>query len=583
MQQVTTVSMDGKTYTTADLSVRLQSVALGAVYGFGFFFLIATVLAVWAAYDGAAALNRFFWLLGGILFVLAAPLLGRSLSPSVTLRAITGLVVMLVTSVATLYLVQRSGAMSSLTMSSIAVLPGAPSLALSDNLAAQILAIGAPLLVAVLWPAVIGRNWGAVTVISGALLLGVVALVLTESRGALIGLASAVLTALYLIARSNLRRDSRRRSGWLWLLDGAALLTAASAFVFYVAIVALPELDAQLGVSAQGGSALSRIALWRDSAPLIADYFFTGSGLGTTAMVYATYVYLLHVPYLYHAHNFYLQVALEQGAPALLAWLGLVTAVVLYAAGAMRIAPYASRALLIGGYAALAALLAHSLFEAELYFSVLGGLVFLAPALLVWIAASIYEPALEQDYDSLPSNAVTGAGIALGLLTPVLLSISTPGALARWEANLGAVAQTRVELGAYERPQWSFQDQVRRELREDLKPAEAYYQMSLQIDPAQPTAHRRLGAIALAQGDLDRARNHLITAHAAAPFDRATRQLLGEIYALDGNVEQGLDLWKGLDMSQGQLMVREWWYQAFGEPGQAERLSDAIVAFQRNK
>jgi hypothetical protein len=454
-------------------------------------------------------------------------------------------------------------------------------LLLSDNLAAQILAMGMPLLVALVWLATINRNWTTTALSGVALLLGVVALVLTESRGALLGVVAAAFVALYLVVRNNLRRASHHRSGWLWLLDGAALLSAAGALLFYVAIVAMPALDAQLGVSAQGGSALSRIALWRDSAPLIADYYFTGSGLGTAVMVYSTYAYLLHVPYLYHAHNLYLQVALEQGVPALLAWLGLITAVVLYAAGGLHIANRAGRALLIGGFAALTALLVHSLFEAELYYSVLGGLVFLAPALLLWSAASIYEVALDNEDGEASSNVAAVFGVLVGLLAPLLLAVAAPGAPARWEANLGAVAQTRVELGVYEQPQWSFQDQIRRQLRAELQPAEAHYLAAIQLDPTQPTAHRRLGAIALARSEFDNARNHLITAYAAAPSDRATRQLLGEVLALDGDVEQAVALWSGLDMSQGQLMVREWWYQGFGEPEQLEKFTDAIRAFRR--
>jgi O-antigen ligase len=76
----------------------------------------------------------------------------------------------------------------------------------------------------------------------------------------------------------------------------ALIVAVLGSLALYVAIVASPELDALLGISARGGSALSRIELWRDSIPLIADYFFTGAGLASTAMVYATYAYLLHVP-----------------------------------------------------------------------------------------------------------------------------------------------------------------------------------------------------------------------------------------------------------------------------------------------
>jgi hypothetical protein len=57
--------------------------------------------------------------------------------------------------------------------------------------------------------------------------------------------------------------------------------------------------------------------------------------------------------------------------------------------------------------------------------------------------------------------------------------------------------------------------------------------------------------------------------------------LLGEVLALRGDVTGAVQTWQGLDVSQGQFMVREWWYQAFGQPEQVEKLSDAVQAFQR--
>lgn len=57
--------------------------------------------------------------------------------------------------------------------------------------------------------------------------------------------------------------------------------------------------------------------------------------------------------------------------------------------------------------------------------------------------------------------------------------------------------------------------------------------------------------------------------------------MLGEIYALEGDVDAAVQMWRGLDLSQGQLMVREWWYQAFGEPEQVKRLNNAIRTYQR--
>jgi O-antigen ligase len=578
MPQAANTSYDQAYYTARDASLRIRSIAGGAVYGFTFCFLAATVVAVGSAYDGAGALDRFFLLLGGILAVLAAPMLGRYVSVWAAVAVLAGSTALLTLATTAFYFTQRAG-----VDLFAGVIPSVQIPFFSDNQAAQILAIGAPLLAALLWVAVIDRRWRAAVSSGAALVVVATALLLTESRGALLGVVAAAGVTVYFWMRSAIQRRTHRRSFWLWMVDGLFLLMVAGAITLYMAVVAMPELDARLGVSAQGGSALSRIALWRDSIPLIADYYFTGSGLGTTAMVYATYAYLLHVPYLHHAHNFYLQVALEQGVPALLAWLGLVVAVTIYAGGALRIADRVGRTLLVGGFAALTVFLVHSLFEADLYFSALGGLVFYPLAALLWIAATIYEPVLESAYAGQMTGSLAGIGFIVGMCAPLLVAMLLPGGAARWEANLGAVKQTQVELGAYGQPPWSFQDQVRRQLRAELQPAEMHFRAALQLDPAQPTAHRRLGALALARGEFKRAKSHLVAAHAVAPYDRAARQMLGEVLALDGAVAEAVALWQSVDMEQGQLMVRGWWYEWFGEPEQLERLNDAIDAYQNTK
>lgn len=575
MLQAKSTSYDQAYYTARNATLRIRNTAGGAVYGFAFCFLTATVVAVWSAYDGAGALDRFFLLLGGILAMLAAPVLGRYTSTWAAMAILAGFTALLTLATAAFYFSQRA-----VVNLFAGFAPAVNVPFFSDNQAAQILAIGAPLLAALLWVAVLERRWRA-AVSCGAVLAFVAAvLLLTGSRGALLGMGAAAGLAVYFWMRSAIQGRAYRKLLWLRMVDGLFLLIVVGALALYVAVVTSPELDAWLGVSAQGGSALSRIALWRDSIPLIADYYFTGSGLGTAAMVYATYTYLLHVPYLYHAHNFYLQVALEQGVPALLAWLGLVVAVISYAGGALLIADRVGRTLLVGGFAALTVFLVHSLFEADLYFSALGGLVFYPLVALLWIAATIYEPLLEGAYTGQLTGSLSGIGFTIGLCAPLLMAMLVPGSAARWEANLGSVIQTQVELGAYERPPWSFQDQVRRQLRAELQPAEMHFRAALQIDPEQPTAHRRLGSLALARGEFKRAKNYLTVAHAVAPYDRAAQQMLGEVFALDGAVAEAVALWQNLDMEQGQLMVRRWWYEWFGEPEQLERLNDAISAYQ---
>jgi hypothetical protein len=108
-----------------------------------------------------------------------------------------------------------------------------------------------------------------------------------------------------------------------------------------------------------------------------------------------------------------LQVALEQGMPALLAVGGACHSDLLYTLGALRIADRSGRVLLMAGCASLATLLVHGLFDAELYVSTLGGLTFFAPAALLWSAAAIYATASEVQSMERPSQVVSGSRVAL--------------------------------------------------------------------------------------------------------------------------------------------------------------------------
>ena len=69
---------------------------------------------------------------------------------------------------------------------------------------------------------------------------------------------------------------------------------------------------------------------------------------------------------------------------------------------------------------------------------------------------------------------------------------------------------------------------------------------------------------------------HLEAAYGAAPGQRATRQLLGESYALAGDAAGAVALWRTVDLGQGQLSAREWWYGAIGETAHQQRITQAI-------
>jgi len=64
--------------------------------------------------------------------------------------------------------------------------------------------------------------------------------------------------------------------------------------------------------------------------------------------------------------------------------------------------------------------------------------------------------------------------------------------------------------------------------------------------------------------------------HSGSAGSRSTRQLLGESYAIAGDVERAAALWRTVDVRQGQLGLRAGWYAAIGEDVYRQRIVQAM-------
>jgi tetratricopeptide (TPR) repeat protein len=159
----------------------------------------------------------------------------------------------------------------------------------------------------------------------------------------------------------------------------------------------------------------------------------------------------------------------------------------------------------------------------------------------------------------------------------LLITLLLLGPRAAFRANLGSVAQTRAELSVYRWPAWPIQDAVRRSTQVDLTPAIAHYRAALALDPTNVAANRRLGQIELSRGEYDSARRHLEAAYAAAPRQRPTRLLLGESYALAGEIEPAVALWQSADIWPQQVELRQFWYRQVGDRQQLINLGEAAA------
>lgn len=156
------------------------------------------------------------------------------------------------------------------------------------------------------------------------LLFSFITLALTQSRGGILG------TMIGLLALA-IWRDRR----WLWLI--------AVALIGIIVLFALGYgngmIDFVLRMDAQNGTLASRIEVWQRGWMMVQDFPLTGIGIGTfNTMAHRWYPFFIASPdeVVAHAHNQFLQVAVDLGIPGLLGYLGLLAAFIVTSIRAYR-------------------------------------------------------------------------------------------------------------------------------------------------------------------------------------------------------------------------------------------------------
>ncbi len=382
----------------------------------------------------------------------------------------------------------------------------------------------------------------------------VIGLVLSLTRGA--WLALAIVGGLWVAWRVLSQRIANQRRVRLMWLAGVLVVAAIGGSV----LLATPLGDRLLGL---GGD---RTNIWRNSVALVGDYPLTGFGLGSFEMVYSSYALLIHVGHTFHAHDLWLNVWLEQGLVGFVALLGLVINAVW--------ARQNSSGWRMAALAALGVVLIHTLFDDPFYGygGVLIPLLFI-PLGLLQRQGEFAPTTPARVRPALVVWAITAIGLAIIVITPQGRAVI--------EANLGTIDQTRAELSVYHWPEIGLQDILRETGGVQLESAIEHYQAALALDPNAITANRRLGQIQLARSQIDAACEHLQRADALAA-QRATQQLWGECYALQGAVNQAVNVWRTIDMSEGQLDIRYWWYDTHLQDAErATRIRQAQTALSQ--
>jgi len=532
-------------------------------------FLVTAIVSLWAAFDRSSAGSKFWLIVGAILLYYAfanwaADRGSKALSIQAWMLAVIGPVL-------AVYLMLSHdwdaypSKISVITQIGQSIRSTVPTLSLErfhPNVLAGAMALMIPFSAGV---TVVSWNEGRrreFVLGLGLVLFTAAGLFMSGSRGTWVAIAGAFIIVIWWLVTRLLVVGRRRRRSWFVGTITFVLLSVA------VIVIVAPNLaDKVFSGLPSLESGLTRADLYRNSLILINDYPFIGAGLDNFMMLYSSYALLLHVGFSTHGHNLLLDLTIQQGIIAVFIFLWMLLLMGEAVWRVMRVkrrrkrgssGPESqarqqnSRQGVLLGTASLSIfiLVVHGLVDDAVYGTRMVVLMFVPFAFAVPVLIKARTPTSKEQ--------VRAVLIGVGILALILIFTWRP-VLSLVNSNLAAVQQGKAELGVYKWPDWPVQDAVRREV--DLVPAVNSYERALSLNPGNASANRRLGQIELSTGEYEDALRHLKVAYAQAPWDNATRIMLGEAYLANGRVDDGAAFWSLANNDQGQLDLRTAWYK----------------------
>jgi putative inorganic carbon (hco3(-)) transporter len=160
-------------------------------------------------------------------------------------------------------------------------------------------------------------DWKLQIIAIAAVLLIPITVILTKARAAWIALALVIFMIIIM----------RFRWGWILLVMG--ILGVLGGTYMLGLDTALDLVSSSGAISGIDG----RVEIWSRAIYMIQDFAFTGVGMGTFGDVAdLLYPFFLYAPgTIPHAHNLFLQVAVDLGVMGLVAWLAIVMGILITA------------------------------------------------------------------------------------------------------------------------------------------------------------------------------------------------------------------------------------------------------------
>lgn len=191
-----------------------------------------------------------------------------------------------------------------------------------------------------------------------ALVVMMTALFLSLSRGGIVGLCISMLFFGVMLAK----RNSTRRKGWTIVAIFLVVLVTVGWFGWK------PVIDRFERMRNADTSSEYRVHNWKDSWEIIKEFPVFGTGLGTYEHIYPRYKTIPGQERWEHAHNDYVEGAVELGVPGLATGLFILGAFYLKVFMALRKRKSLyCRLLAIGGMSGVTAITVHSLTDFNLH------------------------------------------------------------------------------------------------------------------------------------------------------------------------------------------------------------------------
>lgn len=424
------------------------------------------------------------------------------------------------------------------------------------------------------------RSWGVPLRVAAVLSAAVVvlAMFLTLSRSAWLGAATGGLTAatLLLVATPGgldlLRRlrpeTPARRAALAVVLVGAVLLLVAGILFAVQSVEARPQWLFRPSDS-------PRWDVMGAGAEMVSDHPVTGSGPGTFGLLYPEYSGK-HPITAIHAHNGYLQTAVDLGAPGVLAMLGLALATGWLIWRGLRETEGAARLSVIACAGAFVAFGTFSLFEAPNGFK--STLVTLG-ALGALLVLSLREGGATLTPKARPARvALLGARVLVPLALAGLLiswarldaghyyysnAVSNANA-GRWNAALDEMDRAvaldpefaiyRLALGTIEGQAYlATADPVR------LEDALTQLRRTVELEPRSAIAHANLALLLAKSADYAGAREEALAAVRFANSDPAVLLAAGTALEQSNQGEEAVDAYARVISIDRRLADSSFW------------------------